>query len=71
MLPLSRARLRALNQAIAARSLRRLDQQIVQAPIQAALITRDAQRIYRIDDNIPVLLDSEAIHPPAGLAEIP
>jgi len=38
--------------------------------LAAALVTRDGKTIYRIDDDIPVLLPEEAIagHQIAGLA---
>ncbi len=67
--PTSRVALRMLdssalekvNQAIGAGAVKRIDGQIQSEPLQEALITVDGQRIYRIDDGIPVMLADEAI----------
>ncbi len=67
--PTSRVALRLLdssalekvNQAIAGGKIKRIDGRVQSEPLQEALITVDSQRIYRIDDGIPVMLADEAI----------
>ena len=46
----------ALNQAIRAGGVRRVDDNPQSDPLREALVTRDRKRVYRIDDGIPVLL---------------
>ncbi|NOT89224.1 MAG: Trm112 family protein [Lysobacter sp.] len=53
--------LEALNRAIAAGSVKRVDDTPQTETIREALITRDRKTIYRIDDGIPVLLIEEGI----------
>ena len=52
--PLTRTELDALNRAIGAGGTRT-------AVLAAGLITVDGKRVYRIDDDIPVMLADEAI----------
>ncbi len=58
---LNKAELAALNQAIAAGGLKRVDGGVQAEAIKEGLITRDHKSIYRIDDGIPVLLSDEGI----------
>ena len=58
---LNKAELKALNEAIAAGNLKRVDGSLQSAPLKEGLITRDHQTIYRIEDGIPVLLSDEGI----------
>ena len=58
---LNKAELRALNEAIAAGGLKRIDGSPQSVPIKEGLITRDHQTVYRIEDGIPVLLSDEGI----------
>ena len=58
---LDRAGLEALNRAIAAGGVSRVDEVAQATPLREALITRDHKLVYRIDDGIPVLLVEEAI----------
>ena len=58
---LNKAELRALNEAIAAGGLKRVDGSPQATPVKEGLITRDHQTIYRIEDGIPVLLSDEGI----------
>ena len=58
---LNKAELKALNEAIAAGSLKRVDGSLQSTPVREGLITRDHQTIYRIEDGIPVLLSDEGI----------
>lgn len=53
--------LEALNRAISAGGIKRLDDTPQAEPLREALVTRDRKRVYRIDDGIPVLLVDEAI----------
>ena len=53
--------LEALNQAIHAGGIRRVDDSPQSEPLREALVTRDRKRVYRIDDGIPVLLVEEGI----------
>ena len=58
---LNKAELRALNEAIAAGGLKRMDGSAQAAPLKEGLITRDHQTVYRVEDGIPVLLSDEGI----------
>lgn len=53
--------LEALNRAIAAGSVKRVDDAPQTETIRETLITRDRKTLYRIDDGIPVLLIEEGI----------
>ncbi len=50
----------ALNRAIAAGGVLRVDDSPQSEPMREALVTRDRKLVYRIDDGIPVLLVEEA-----------
>ncbi len=67
LLPLSRDRLKRINQAIDAGELLYVDHERVDKPLQAALITRDHKVIYAIEDGIPVLLPERGI----GTTQLP
>jgi uncharacterized protein YbaR (Trm112 family) len=58
---LDKAGLEALNRAIAAGSVKRIDDSAQAEAVREALITRDRKTLYRIDDGIPVLLIEEGI----------
>lgn len=58
---LNKAELSSLNDAISSGGLKRVDDTLQADPIREALITRDHQMIYRIEDGIPVLLGDEGI----------
>lgn len=59
--PLNRAELEALNRAIAAGSVDTVAGVRVPTPLSAGLITTDGKVIYRIEDDIPVMLAEEGI----------
>lgn len=59
--------LEALNRAIAAGGVKRVDGEPQREPLREALVTRDRRIVYRVDDGIPVLLVEEGI--PAEQAE--
>jgi uncharacterized protein YbaR (Trm112 family) len=58
---LSKEKLQQLNAKIAAGGIRQFNDEVVTAPLQAALITENGGRIYRVDDGIPVMLEETAI----------
>ena len=58
---LTRAELDALNRSIAGGGVRTTAQAAVATALAAGLITADGKRVYRIDDDIPVMLADEAI----------
>ena len=58
---LSTNELTALNRAVEAGSVDTVAGEKVKAPLQAGLITVDGKVVYRIDDDIPVMLPDEGI----------
>ena len=67
---LSSGELEALNRAISEGTLRSEGGSPLTAAATAALITRDRRSIYRIEDDIPVMLADEAI-PTAQIPDFP
>jgi uncharacterized protein YbaR (Trm112 family) len=67
---LSQAELDALNRAIAAGSVRSQAGTVLAVPATAGLVTRDGRTIYRIEDDIPVMLADEGIAT-AQIADFP
>ncbi len=59
--PLSADRLRQLNDRIAAGRAIYVDGETIEEPVSAALVTDNDTLIYRIDDDIPVLLVERGI----------
>ena len=59
--PLSAGELDALTRAVAAGKVNTEGGTALKAPPSAGLITRDGRTIYRIEDDIPVMLPDEAI----------
>jgi uncharacterized protein YbaR (Trm112 family) len=57
----------ALNEAIAAGGILRIDGSAQTDKVREALVTRDRKLAYRIDDGIPVLLVDEGI----ALGQVP
>ena len=55
------AELSALNTAISGGNVRKNDETVQTVLLKQALITRDHKMIYRLEDDIPVLLADEAI----------
>jgi len=68
--PLSTGELDALNRAIETGAVRSDAGTQVKTPAAAGLITRDGRTIYRIEDDIPVMLADEAIST-AQIADFP
>jgi uncharacterized protein YbaR (Trm112 family) len=58
---LEKAGLDALNQAVGAGGVARVDDTPQSESLREALVTRDRKLVYRVDDGIPVLLVEEAI----------
>jgi uncharacterized protein YbaR (Trm112 family) len=58
---MSADRLADINRQAAGGRLRYADGRPVEEPLSAALVTQDGQRIYRIDDGIPILLAEDGI----------
>ena len=61
---LSEEQLAKVNEKIAAGGVKRTDGEAVEEPLQEGLITEDGKTIYRITDDIPIMLIDESI--PAG-----
>lgn len=59
--PLGRNELDALNRAIAAGGVQSTAGTAIGAPLREGLITTDGKLVYRIEDDIPVMLADEAI----------
>lgn len=59
--PLTRSELDALNRAIGSGDAHTMANATVSCALAAGLITSDGKRVYRIDDDIPVMLADEAI----------
>ena len=54
-------KLAKLNEAIEQGEVKKADGNAVEAPLQEGLITEDGKTVYRIDDEIPIMLADEAI----------
>ena len=58
---LGKRKLAVLNRAIAEGDVKHLGGEVVEAPLDEALVTTDGRTVYRIDDGIPVMLEDLAI----------
>ena len=58
---LSAAQLEQINQKIAGGDITNAGNESGTEALSEGLITQNGQRIYRIDDNIPVMLENESI----------
>lgn len=59
--PLPKDRLTALNEAISEGRAQYQDGSAVSGPVTEALITQNGERIYLVEDGIPVMLEERAI----------
>lgn len=59
--PLSGDRLKKLNSAIEAGEVKYVSGETVEKALDAGLITEDDKVIYRVDDDIPVMLEDRGI----------
>ncbi len=67
---LDSAELEAVNRAIAAGGVLRVDGSAQKQELKEGLITRDRKMVYRVEDGIPVLLADEAVAT-APIADFP
>lgn len=58
---LDKARLKIVNDGVAAGEVQYVDGSAVETPLKAALVTRDSKVVYAIVDDIPVLLPEHGI----------
>ena len=58
---LSEDKLKAVNDRIGRGDVKTVDGSKVDKPLDAGLITEDGKTIYRIDDDIPIMLNDEGI----------
>ena len=58
---LGKDKLAILNNLIASADVRRADGTRVDVALNAALITEDGRKIYVIEDDIPIMLEDQAI----------
>ncbi len=65
---LNKERISKVNQKIAEGQIKFKDGELIEQPLQEALITVDEKTIYRVDDEIPIMLIEMAI-PTAQLGE--
>ena len=61
LVAMSSDELSAINLKIAAGEITNSGQKIVTQPLEEGLITQNRLRIFRVDDGIPVMLESESI----------
>jgi len=59
--PLRRDELARLNEAIHAGELRNMDDSPVTEPLAEGLVTRNGERVYPVEDGIPVMLEERGI----------
>jgi uncharacterized protein YbaR (Trm112 family) len=59
--PLTGQQLSAINQAIAAGNVVHADGSVVNNPLEEGLVTENRNRVYRIEQDIPVMLEDESI----------
>ena len=59
--PLTEQQLTTINQAIEAGSVVNADSTPVDHPLEEGLVTENRNRVYRIEQNIPVMLEDESI----------
>ncbi len=59
--PMGKAEIDSLNRSIASGGVQTVEHLAVSNALQSGLITTDGKLIYRIEDDIPVMLANEAI----------
>ena len=59
--PLTEQQLNAINLAIAAGNLLHADGSAIDSPLEEGLVTENKNRVYRIEQNIPIMLEDESI----------
>jgi uncharacterized protein YbaR (Trm112 family) len=58
---LDQDKLARLNELIAKGELQTMDGEIINKPLQEALVTSNRNMIYRIENNIPIMLEDQGI----------
>lgn len=61
LMPLTAEQRDALNARVENKTLRYVDDSPVETPLEDGLITTDRRTVYRVDDDIPVLLPERGI----------
>lgn len=61
LMPLTVEQRDALNARVRDKTLRYVDDSPVETPLEDGLITADRRTVYRVDDDIPVLLPDRGI----------
>ena len=59
--PLTEQQLTAINEVIAAGNLVHADGSAINNPLKEGLVTENKNRVYRIEQDIPVMLEDESI----------
>jgi uncharacterized protein YbaR (Trm112 family) len=59
--PLTKQQLTAINQAIATGNLVHADGSGIDSPLEEGLVTENKNRVYRIEQDIPVMLEDDSI----------
>jgi len=59
--PLTKQQLTAINQSIAAGDLVHVGGSAIDSPLEEGLVTENKNRVYRIEQDIPVMLEDESI----------
>ncbi len=59
---MQRSELHSLNDRISAGDVHYQDDTQVDTPLEEGLITANEERVYRVDDGIPVMLEDRAIN---------
>ena len=59
--PLTGQQLATINQAITAGNVAHADGSAVNNPLEEGLVTENRNRVYRIEQDIPVILEDESI----------
>ena len=59
--PLTKQQLATINEAIATGNVVHADGSTIDLPLQEGLVTKNSNRVYRIEQDIPVMLEDESI----------
>ena len=59
--PLTEQQLTAINQAIATGNVKYADGSVIDDRLEEGLVTENKNRVYRIEQDIPVMLEDESI----------
>jgi uncharacterized protein YbaR (Trm112 family) len=58
---LTQEQLTAINAGVVAKNIKNVEGKTVEEPLQEGLITTDSKTIFRIDNDIPIMLSEQAI----------